>query len=50
MDKITRLDDGTLEERIKEMKEFFGLRQDQSFQDLNVDINDEDDDGEEDER
>lgn len=42
MDKITRLDGGTLAEQIKEMKEFFGLKQDQSFQDLNVDIDDED--------
>lgn len=42
MDKITRLDDGTLAEQIKEMKDFLGLRQDQSFQDLSVDIYEED--------
>lgn len=42
--KITVLDGGTLEERVQEMKDFFGLRHDQSFQDLDVDIDDEDDD------
>lgn len=42
MDKnITILDGGTLEERISEMKEFFGLSPDQSFQDLEVDENEE---------
>lgn len=46
MDKITKLDGGTLEERIREMKEFFGLREDQSFQDLDVDIDDEDEEDE----
>ncbi len=35
--KITVLDGGTLEERISEMKEFLGLSPDQSFQDLDVD-------------
>ena len=34
------IDGGTLEERIAEMKEFFGLRTDQTFQDLDVDISD----------
>ena len=41
MDKEIKLDGGTLEERIKEMKEFCGLRPDQSFQD--IEIFDEDD-------
>lgn len=41
MDKEIKLDGGTLEERIKEMKEFCGLRPDQSFQD--IEISDEDD-------
>ena len=41
MDKVTKLDGGTLEERIQEMKEFFGLKPDQSFQDLDVDDDDE---------
>ena len=40
--KITILDSGTLEERISEMKEFLGLSPEQSFQDLDVDENDED--------
>jgi len=35
--KINVLDGGTLEERIAEMKEFFGLSPEQSFQDLDVD-------------
>lgn len=43
MDKITKLDGGTLAERTKEMKDFFGLKQDQSFQDLDVDIDDDED-------
>lgn len=43
MDKTTKLDGGTLAEQIKEMKEFFGLKPNQSFQDLDVDIDDEDD-------
>ncbi len=34
--------DGSLEERVKAMKEFFGLSPEQSFQDLDVDENDED--------
>ena len=46
MDKEPRLDGGTLEERIKEMKEFFGLKPEQSFQDLDVDVEDEDEDTE----
>lgn len=37
MDKITKLDGETLEEQVKEMKEFFGLKPDQTFQDLDVD-------------
>lgn len=41
MDKITKIDGGTLEERIQEMKDFFGLDEKQSFQDLDVDIEDE---------
>lgn len=36
---ITTLD-GPLEEQIRTLKEFFGLRPDQSFQDLDVDIDD----------
>ncbi|MCC8043674.1 MAG: hypothetical protein LIO69_09265 [Oscillospiraceae bacterium] len=40
------LDGGTLEERIAEMKEFLGLSPDQSFQDLDVDISDMEDDDE----
>lgn len=43
MDKVTKIDGGTLEERIREMKEFFGLKPEQSFQDLDVDIEDEED-------
>ncbi len=44
MDKnITILDGGTLEERISEIKEFFGLSPEQSFQDLKVEENEEDD-------
>lgn len=42
MDKVTKLDGGTLEERIQEMKEFFGLKPDQSFQDLDVNVEGED--------
>ena len=34
--------DGSLEERVKAMNEFFGLSPEQSFQDLDVDENDED--------
>ncbi len=40
------LDGGTLEERIAEWKELFGLSPDQSFQDLDVDISDMEDDDE----
>lgn len=39
--QITFLD-GSLEDRTKAMKEFFGLSPEQSFQDLDVDENDED--------
>lgn len=44
MDKkpITVLD-GSKEEQLKTLKEFFGLRPDQSFQDLDVDVDYEDD-------
>lgn len=41
MDKVTKIDGGTLEERIREMKEFFGLKPEQSFQDLEVDEEEE---------
>lgn len=42
------LDGGTLEERIAEWKELLGLSPEQSFQDLDVDISDmEDDESEE---
>ena len=37
----TKLDGGSLEERTKEMKKFFGLRPNQSFQDLDVEVYDE---------
>ena len=40
---ITTLD-GSIEEQTRMLKEFFGLRPDQSFQDLDVDIDDLDDD------
>lgn len=40
MDKKIMLD-GSLEERIKYMKEFFGLRPDQSFQEIDINIDDE---------
>lgn len=43
MDKKIMLD-GSLEERIKYMKEFFGLRPDQSFQEIDINIDDETDD------
>lgn len=36
MAKINVLDGGTVEERIRESKEFLGLRPDQTFQDLDV--------------
>lgn len=36
--------DGSNEERQKAMKEFFGLSPEQSFQDLDVDDKNEDDD------
>lgn len=38
MDKKIKLDGGTVEDRVNEMKEFFGLTPDQSFQDLDVDV------------
>lgn len=38
MDKnITTLDGGTLEENIAELKDFCGLRPDQSFQEIEID-------------
>ena len=40
------LDGGTLEERIAEFKILVGLSPDQSFQDLDVDISDMEDDDE----
>lgn len=44
MDKIiTQLDGGTLEERLTSSKEFLGLDPDQSFQDIDIDVNEEDD-------
>jgi DNA-directed RNA polymerase subunit RPC12/RpoP len=36
----TKLDGGSSQERIKEMKKFFGLKPEQSFQDIDVDDND----------
>lgn len=42
MDKtITQLDGGTLKERLAESREFLGLSPDQSFQDLDVDEEEE---------
>lgn len=35
--------DGSEEQREKIMKEFFGLKPEQSFQDLDVDVEDEED-------
>lgn len=43
MDKRIKLDGGTVKERVKEMKEFFGLRPEQSFQELDVDIDEYED-------
>ena len=43
MDKrMNVLDGGSLEDNIRELKEFLGLSPDQSFQDLDVDEDDED--------
>lgn len=39
--ELTKLDGGTIEERIAEAKRFLGLRPDQTFQDIEID-NDED--------
>lgn len=39
--KLTILDGGTIKEQIEEMKDFFGLSQEQTFQDLEVDENEE---------
>lgn len=36
-DLVCNVLDGSKEERIKSMKEFFGLSEDQSFQDIEVD-------------
>lgn len=41
MDKSTKLDGGTLEQRTNEMKDFFGLKPEQSFQDIEVEEEDE---------
>lgn len=38
---VTSLD-GSMEDQIKAVKEFFGLRPDQSFQDLDIDEDKED--------
>ena len=35
--KYTTLDGGTIDERIREAKDFFGLSEEQTFQDLEVD-------------
>ena len=43
MDKNTILDGGTLEERIAEAKEFCGLKPEQSFQDLEIEDDEEND-------
>ena len=45
--QINVVDGGTLEERIAETKKLFGLSPDQSFQDLDVDISDMEDDDDE---
>lgn len=42
MDKIKFID-GSTKEQTEALKEFFGLSPEQSFQDLDVDDNDEDD-------
>ena len=39
--KLTILDGGTIKEQIEEMKDFFGLSQEQTFQDIEVDENEE---------
>lgn len=44
MDKKIKLDGGTVKERVDEMKEFFGLKPAQSFQDLDVDVDEVEDD------
>ncbi len=44
--EINILDGETLEERIAETKKLLGLSPDQSFQDLDVDISDMEDDDE----
>ena len=43
MDKIKFID-GSAKEQTEALKQFFGLSPEQSFQDLEVDENDEDDD------
>lgn len=43
MDKrVNVLDGGSLDENIRELKDFLGLSPDQSFQDLDVNEDDED--------
>ena len=39
--KQIKILDGSKEQREKIMKEFFGLKPEQSFQDLDVDVDDE---------
>lgn len=40
-DLVCTMLDGSKEERMKAMKEFFGLREDQTFQDIEIDDDDD---------
>lgn len=40
-DLVCNMLDGSKEERMKAMKEFFGLREDQTFQDIKFDDDDD---------
>lgn len=43
MEKVTFID-GSTQEQTEALKNFFGLRPDQTFQDLDVDIDEDDND------
>lgn len=44
MEKITKIDENLgIEEQLKWAKEFLGLKPDQTFQDIDVDIEDDED-------
>lgn len=46
MEKITKIDENfNLEEHLKWVKDFLGINENQSFQDLDVDIDEEDEEG-----